>query len=93
MNIDTRVSLLALAIVCPLIAGCETTFRDTPEVAAFGEPNRQTMAAQVIDPDPVYAEPAATSAEHAGQAVDRYRDDKVKQPLRTTTTSTGSGPN
>lgn len=89
MNIDRRI--FALALVLPLLAACETTFRDTQgDVAEFGEPNRQTMAAQVIDPDPVYADTVPTSAEHAGQAVDRYRDGTVKQPVRT---PTSSGPN
>ena len=89
MNIDRR--MIVLALMVPLLAGCETTFRDAEaDVAEFGEPNRQTMAAQVVDPDPVYADPLPTSAEHAGQAADRYRKAAVKQPARTATTS---GPN
>lgn len=54
----------------------------------FGEANRVTMAAQVVDPDPQYdtAVPE-TYAEHAGQAAERYRTDKVKRPdkVRTST--------
>lgn len=60
----------------------------------FGEANRQTLAAQVVDPSPVYdtAVPT-TSAEHAGQAADRYRTDKVKKPdkVRTSNSSTDGG--
>ena len=56
----------------------------------WGEANRQTMAAQVIDPAPVYdtAVPE-THAEHAGQAVERYRTDRVKLPDRVKTTDAG----
>lgn len=53
----------------------------------FGEANKVTMAAQVVDPAPVYDTLVPEShAEHAGQAVDRYRTDKVKLPDRTRTT-------
>ncbi|MHA6317990.1 hypothetical protein ACXYN8_10045 [Altererythrobacter sp. CAU 1778] len=47
---------------------------------AFGEANRQTYAAMVVDPDPQYDEPLATSADKAAQAVDRYNTDTVKEP-------------
>jgi hypothetical protein len=58
----------------------------------WGEANRQTYAAQVVDPAPVYdtAVPE-THAEHAGQAVARYRTDKVKIPDRAKTTDSAIG--
>lgn len=57
----------------------------------FGEANRQTMAAQVIDPNPEYdTDIPATSAEHAAQAAERYRTDKVKQPDKIQTSSSGT---
>lgn len=47
----------------------------------FGEANRQTFAAQVIDPAPVYDEPyLGENGDKAAQAIERYRTDKVKQP-------------
>lgn len=53
----------------------------------FGEANRTTMLAQVINPAPQYETDVPEShAEHAGQAVERYRTDKVKLPDRTRTT-------
>ncbi|MGX7897060.1 hypothetical protein [Tsuneonella sp. HG222] len=56
----------------------------------FGEANRQTMAAQIIDPAPRYLDPVpVSSAEHAAQAVQRYREDKVKIPDRVRTTDAG----
>ncbi|TCJ39496.1 hypothetical protein [Parafrankia sp. BMG5.11] len=56
----------------------------------FGEANRQTMAAQIIDPAPVYTSAIPeTHAEHAAQAVERYRTDQVKQPDRVRTSDAG----
>ena len=60
----------------------------------FGDANRATFAAMVINPDPQYEDPIPpTSAEHAAQAIERYRNDQVKQPERidTTTVTSGSG--
>lgn len=62
----------------------------------FGEANRQTFAAQVIDPDPQYDTLVPeTSADHAGQATERYRKDKVKRPdkVRTSDLSIGGTSN
>jgi type IV pilus biogenesis protein CpaD/CtpE len=73
------------------LAGCAQSYSPsagTINAADFGEANRQTYAAMVIDPDPRYEEPMATSGEHAGDAVERYRNDQVKQPA---TVRTGSG--
>lgn len=93
MPIDRRV-LLLLALV-PGLAGCESTLSSVkaPDASGFGEPNRQTLAAQVIDPDPQYEylDPA-TSGQHASAAIERYRQDKVKKPERVSSTaSIGSG--
>ena len=75
------------------LAGCADTHAglDPIDPAEFGEANRQTYAAMVVDPDPQYDAPMATSAEHAEQAIQRYREDAVKQPetIRSTE-STGS---
>jgi hypothetical protein len=58
----------------------------------FGEANLETMAAQIIDPNPVYTKIVPeTSAEHAGQAVERYRTDKVKKPDRIRTSHGSMG--
>ncbi|HEX7750948.1 MAG TPA: hypothetical protein VF440_00955 [Novosphingobium sp.] len=59
----------------------------------MGEATRQTLAAQIIDPDPVYdTAVGASSGEHAAQAVTRYRTDKVKKPERLqTSTLSGTG--
>ncbi len=86
MTIEPR--FLFAAGCALLLAGCETGFRDPKgEISTFGEANRQTMMAQVVDPDPQYDEPLETSAEHAAQATDRYHKDKVKKPERIKSTS------
>lgn len=91
MNTD-RLRWLALAAL-PLLAACEHDFMGSARPAStFGEANRQTMMAQVVDPEPQYDTLVPpSSGEHAGQAGERYRTDKVKKPDRVTSTQTGSG--
>ena len=92
MNIDRRA--FPLAALALLLGGCEHDFAGMgpPGAASFGEPNRQTMMAQVVDPDPQYDTLIPpTSGEHAGQAGERYRTDKVKKPDRVTSTQTVGG--
>lgn len=87
MSSDRIACILAGALA---LAGCADQYSMKAgeiDSADFGEANRQTYAAMVIDPDPQYDEPLATSAEHAADAVERYRTDKVKQPETISTTS------
>lgn len=57
----------------------------------FGEANRVTMAAQVVDPDPQYDTAIAdSSGDHSAKAVERYRTDKVKKPDKVRTSSTAT---
>lgn len=94
MNTD-RFKRAAWLAALPLLAGCASvpSVLEEPGDAAFGEANRQTMMAQVIDPDPVHEGPMVTSGEHAAQAIDRYRNDAVKEPdsIRTTSGVSGGG--
>ena len=89
MNID-RLTWLALAAL-PLLAGCAAD-DGIASASAFGEANRQTFAAQIVDPNPQYEflDPE-TSGDHAAQAIDRYRKGTVKQPERVRSTSGGAG--
>lgn len=86
--------LAAIALAIPLVAGCttSTSTRYGADNEGWGEANRQTMAAQIIDPDPQYdtAVPE-TSGEHVANAIDRYRNDKVKRPERVKTSSISTG--
>jgi hypothetical protein len=88
--------LLALGATICLLAGCTAdgtgglVYNSGPDT--FGEANRQTMAAQVVDPAPVYETAQADgSGEHAAQAIERYRTDKVKKPDKVRTSTVAGG--
>lgn len=88
MNTDfARICLAGLAGAL-LLGGCATNaLTEQPGDSQFGDANRHTMMAQVVNPDPVYDGPAASSGEHAAQAIERYRTDSVKEPETIRTTS------
>lgn len=86
MNIETRI---LAGLLCGLsLTGCHHDFeRAFGADPSWGEANRQTMAAQIVDPEPDYAfDEMETSADHSSQAIERYRNDKVKQPDNVRTT-------
>ena len=91
MNTD-RIRWIGVAVL-PLLAACAEDIASTGTPAStFGEANRQTIAAQIIDPEPQYDTLVPpTSAQHAAQAADRYRNDKVKKPERVRSTESVSG--
>lgn len=85
MIINARRIALAALVVSGL-AGCTHNYPG-PAASKFGDANRMTMAAQVVDPDPEYDTlNPPTSGEHSGQAAERYRTDKVKKPVSQSTT-------
>lgn len=94
----TRLFIPALAALAAL-SGCTTGPNGGPYMGGpdnFGEANRQTYAAQVLDPTPQYdAAVPEGQGQHAAAAIERYRTDKVKKPERVTTsnikTSGGGG--
>lgn len=65
-----------------LLSGCATygNYEGAYDDEAFGEANRQTYAAMIVDPEPEYDEPLPTSAEMAAKAQERYLNDAVKEP-------------
>ena len=81
--------LIFVAISIIALSGCAETHAGLEPIdpADFGEANRQTYAAMIINPDPQYEEPMATSADHAAQAIERYREGAVVEPETVTTTS------
>lgn len=93
MNIDPCKAVIALAGLVAL-SGCTQSLLEEPGDSTFGEANRQTMMAQIVDPEPVYDQPMTTSGENAANAVERYRKGTVKEPAADSTTqgSSGSGP-
>ena len=91
MRIAPVLALGIFAAGCASIADQELVGVQDP---GFGEANRATFAAMVVNPDPQYEDPIPpTSAEHAAQAIERYRNDQVKQPERASTTRGVTGGN
>lgn len=86
MNSDrliNRLRGLSIAVATLTLGACASTHSASTgpiDSADFGEANRQTYAAMIINPDPNYSEPMRTSAEHAADAAERYREGEVKQP-------------
>jgi len=94
MHSDIR-GLFIAAAALPALAGCASGNGQMAQSLgadpSWGEANRQTMAAQIIDPAPRYdtAVPQGSGAQ-AAAAVERYRTDKVKQPDKLTTSRAGN---
>ncbi len=83
---------VATTTAAVLLAGCaETSMYDRPGDTKFGDANRQTMMAQVVNPDPVHEGDMVANGEVAAAAVERYRTDSVKQPAGIRTTDIGAG--
>lgn len=56
----------------------------------WGEANRQTFAAMVINPNPEYDDPIPkTSGDRVAAAIERLRTDKVKKPERQNVSEVG----
>ncbi|MDH7637327.1 hypothetical protein [Sphingomonas oryzagri] len=79
-----------VGLSCLLLAGLAGTARAAPPDGRpyyggsdnFGEANRMTMDAQIIDPAPLYSTLVPeSSGEHAAQAIERFRTDTVKKPV------------
>ncbi|GMN01861.1 hypothetical protein [Erythrobacter sp. MTPC3] len=86
--------IFAIALLAVPLAGCSVSDKEFLgyQDPTFGEANRATMAAQVINPNPEYDTLVPeTSANNAVQAIDRYRDGTVEQPERQSTTDPVSG--
>lgn len=87
MNNDRRILVGTVGLLA--LSACATDGQQSIASTSFGEANRQTMMAQVIDPDPQYTQPAQGSGEQAAAAVERYRKGAVKKPDRIHTTNIG----
>lgn len=83
---STTLALIALGLAtsaCSTHESMEFVGRQDP---GFGEANKATFAAMVVNPDPQYDAPLTTSAGKAAAAIERYRKDQVKKPERVSTT-------
>lgn len=79
---------LAAAAALLLAGGCSPGGAGVESASNFGEALQQTLAAQVIDPNPVYTDPVpATNGQHTAAAIERYRKGQVKRPERQATSS------
>jgi hypothetical protein len=86
------VNIAAASILFTMLAGCASTLPsiyDSPGDTTFGEANRRTMMAQVVNPEPVYDGPMVTSGDHSAYAIERYNTDNVKEPENIRTTNAG----
>ena len=83
MPSDRRLIALGITLLA-CTAGCTSTGElKLGQADNWGEANRQTFAAQIINPAPEYADAFAPhDGSHAAQAIERYRTDKVKAPER-----------
>ncbi len=84
----TRLVLLG---ACIALIGCEGSGKHLSE--GFGDAVRHNMAAQIIDPDPVYPGPVFLDGARGALALERYRKGEVIPPvdLRTSTFDSTSG--
>ncbi len=92
MPID-RLRTAALIGLAGCICGCASTAGSGLKFGQadnWGEATRQTLAAQIINPNPEYDTPLATgSGARAVAALERYRTDKIKQPARQSLSDVG----
>jgi len=85
-------SKLGLTLIAGTLAiGCGAC---APTDVGFGETVKYAVAAQTIDPDPVYAPDGAQpgdSGDKGAQAAKRYRTDAVKEVSTYSTSESASG--
>ena len=92
MRIENSRVLLAAAALA-MLAGCASTggMARTAKADNWGEANRQTMAAQIINPAPDYGDaPLTTTGDQVAAAITRYRTGQVKKPERNKTSTVGT---
>ncbi len=83
--------LLLLAAAGMALSACAVEDKELVgyQDPGFGDANRATYAAMVVDPAPVYAEPVpATDAERAARVTEAYRRGTTEQPERVSTSET-----
>lgn len=87
VKIASAVSMIALLAGCASTQGRVATVRQDN----WGEANRQTMAAQIINPSPDYGDtPMLTAGDQVAGATARLRTGQVKQPERIKTSKSGT---
>ena len=77
--------IFVCAAVTLTVAAC------TPNDIGLGNAARANYAAQIVEPDPQYADAMVASGAQSAAAQDRYRKGTVKKPVGVKTTTGGSG--
>lgn len=75
-------------IALPALSGCATYHSNAAgklDPADFGEANRQTYAAMIVNPDPEYDTEMSGNAQQGTDAIERVREGQVKQPVKVST--------
>lgn len=88
-NIGTGICIGSVLTGCAAYGNLDGPY----DPAAFGEANRQTYAAMIAYPEPEYDTEMEGDVDKANAAVERYRNDDVKEPdsIRSTTNTPGGG--
>ncbi len=76
-------------IACSAVAATVTAC--TPNDIGLGNAARANYAAQIVEPDPQYADAMVANGAQTAAAQDRYRKGTVKKPVGVKTTTGGSG--
>ena len=94
MTIDAK-RILPIAGAALALSACTNAdgrFDLSQNDPTWGDANRATMAAQVVDPSPEYDTPIPpTSATNAVRAIDAYEAGDVEE-VETISTTSGGGP-
>ena len=77
--------IIAVALAGLAVSAC------TPNDIGLGDAAKANYAAQIVEPDPVYADAMVANGAQTAAAQERYRKGTVKKPVGVKTTSGGSG--
>jgi hypothetical protein len=77
--------IIAVASVALAVSAC------TPNDIGLGDAAKANYAAQIVEPDPQYADAMVADGAQTAAAQDRYRKGTVKKPVGVKTTTGGSG--
>ena len=77
--------ILAACAAVLVVSAC------TPNDIGLGDAAKANYAAQIVNPEPVYAEAMVADGNQAAAGQERYRRGTVKKPVGVKTTTGGSG--
>ena len=77
--------MLTASVALLVVSAC------TPNDIGLGDAAKSNYAAQIVNPEPVYAEAMAADGNQAAAGQERYRKGAVKKPVGVKTTTGGSG--